>query len=42
MQVTNTLAYYDAAIITVVKSFILQAPEPNVIKLFTLVIYEFS
>ncbi len=26
MQVTNTLAYYDAAIITAVKSFIVQAP----------------
>ena len=26
MQVANTLAYYDAAIITAVKSFIVQAP----------------
>ncbi len=26
MQVANTLAYYDTAIITAVKSFILQAP----------------
>ncbi len=27
MQVANTLAYYDTAIITAVKSFIVQAPE---------------
>jgi hypothetical protein len=27
MQVANTLAYYDMAIITAVKSFIVQAPE---------------
>jgi hypothetical protein len=26
MQVANTLAYYDTAIITAVKSFIVQAP----------------
>jgi hypothetical protein len=26
MEVENTLAYYDAATITVVKSFIVQAP----------------
>jgi hypothetical protein len=27
MQVANTLAYYDMAIITTVKSFIVQAPD---------------
>jgi hypothetical protein len=27
MQVANTLAYYDTAIITAVKSFIVQAPD---------------
>jgi hypothetical protein len=27
MQVANTLVYYDTAIITSVKSFIVQAPE---------------
>jgi hypothetical protein len=27
MQVANTLAFYDMAIITAVKSFIVQAPE---------------
>jgi hypothetical protein len=37
----NTLAYYDTAIITAVKSFIVQAPRPYVIKLFTAVICEF-
>jgi hypothetical protein len=42
MQVANAPAYYYAAKFTVVKSFILQAPGPNVIKRFTLVIYEFS
>jgi hypothetical protein len=26
MQVANTLAYYDTAIITAIKSFIVQAP----------------
>ena len=31
----NTLAYYDMATITAVKSFIVQAPGANVIKLFT-------
>ncbi len=29
---TNTLAYYENPYITAVKSFIVQAPEPNVIK----------
>jgi hypothetical protein len=29
MQVANTLAYYDMAIITAVKSFIVQAPGPK-------------
>ncbi len=41
-QVANTLAYYDMAIITVVKSFIVQAPGANVINLFTAVIYHHS
>ena len=39
MEVANTLAYYDTATITAVKSFIVQAPGANVIKLFTMVIY---
>jgi hypothetical protein len=34
----NTLAYYDRATITDVKSFIVQPPGPNVIKKFTTVI----
>jgi hypothetical protein len=29
MQVANTLAYYDTAIITAVKRFIVQAPWPH-------------
>jgi hypothetical protein len=29
MQVANTLAYYDTAIITAVKSFMVQAPEDS-------------
>ncbi len=33
MQVANTLAYYDMAIITAVKSFIVQAPEVKYILL---------
>jgi len=37
MAVANTLAYYDA-----VKSFIVQAPGVNFIKLSTALIYEFS
>ncbi len=36
----NTLVYYDTATITAVKSFIVQAPGANVIKLFSDVIYE--
>ncbi len=39
MEVANTLAYYYTATITAVKSFIVQAPGANVIKLFTVVIY---
>ena len=47
MEVANTLAYYDTATITAVKSFIVQAPAEgfpgaNPIKLFTTVIYGFS
>jgi hypothetical protein len=38
MAVVNTLAYYVTAIITAVKSFIVQAPVPSVIKLITAVI----
>jgi hypothetical protein len=34
MQVANTLAYYDTAIITAVKSFIVRAPGANVTKHF--------
>jgi hypothetical protein len=34
----NTLAYYDTAIVTAVKSFIVQAPGGNVTKVFTVVI----
>ncbi len=39
MEVANTLAYYNMATITVVKSFITQVAGPNVIKLFTAVIH---
>ncbi len=38
----NTLAYYNTATIMAVKSFIVQAPGANLIKLFTAIIYEFS
>jgi hypothetical protein len=34
MEVANALAYYDTVTITAVKSFIVQAPDVNVIKLF--------
>jgi hypothetical protein len=37
MEVANTLAYYDTETITAVKSFIVQAPGVNVIKLFSFV-----
>ena len=37
----NTLAYYDMATITAVKSFIVQAPGVDPIKLITAVIYGF-
>jgi hypothetical protein len=40
MEVANTLAYYDTVTITVLKSFIVQAPGPNVLNLFTSIIYE--
>ncbi len=33
MEVANTLAYYDTATITAIKSFIVQAPDVNLIKL---------
>ncbi len=36
---TNTLAYYKYPYITVVKSFIIQVPRPNVTKLFTAINY---
>ena len=39
---TNTLAYYESSKITDVLSFITLPPGPNVIKLFTAVIYECS
>ncbi len=35
MEMVNTLAYYDMATITKVKSFIVQAPEACIIKHFT-------
>ncbi len=35
MEVTNTLAYYDWAKITAVKSFIVQSPGVRTIQLFT-------
>ncbi len=38
---TNPLAYYDNPSITAVKSFIVQTPGANVIKLFLSVIYGF-
>jgi len=34
MSMANTLAYYDTATITAVKSFIIQPPGVNVINLF--------
>ncbi len=34
MEVADTLAYYDIATITAVKSLIVQAPGVNVIKYF--------
>jgi hypothetical protein len=40
MEVANTLTYYDTATITAVKSFIVQAPGPNVTKPFVSVIYK--
>jgi hypothetical protein len=42
MEVENTLAFYDTTKVTAVKSFIVQAPGVNVIKLFTAVSYDFS
>ncbi len=42
MEVVNTLVYYDTATITAVKSYIVLNPGPNVIKLFTTVIYPHS
>ncbi len=41
MQVANTLAYYDTAIITAVISFIVQAPGPNDTKLLIFKIHEY-
>ncbi len=38
---TNTLASYENLYISAVKSFTVQAPGANVIKLFTAVSYEF-
>jgi hypothetical protein len=34
MAVANTLAYYDTATITAVKSFMVQAPEANQTRVF--------
>jgi hypothetical protein len=42
MEVANTLAYYNTATITAVKSIKGQAPGAFTVKLFTAVIYEFS
>jgi len=42
MEVAHTLAYYDTATITAVKSFKVQARVPNVIKKITGIIYERS
>ncbi len=39
-MMTNTLAYYGTELIAAVKSFMIKAPGPNVIKLFTSIIYE--
>jgi len=39
---TETLAYYKNSYITDVKFYTTLGPGPNVIKLFTAVIYEFS
>jgi hypothetical protein len=39
--VANTLAYHDTTENTEVKSFIVQAPRTNPIKLFAVVIYGF-
>jgi hypothetical protein len=41
LTVANTLAYYNTATITAVKSIIGQAPGAFTVKLFTDVIYEF-
>jgi len=41
MAVANTLAYYITATIMAVKSFIVQALWPTVIRLFRSVIYGF-
>ncbi len=41
VQVANTLAYYDTAIITAVKSFIVHAAGDCTIKLVVAVIYGF-
>ncbi len=42
MQVANTLAYYDTAIFTAVKSFVVQAPGACIINLFTSIIVAIS
>jgi hypothetical protein len=42
MAVENALAYYGMAAIEAVKSIIVQTPGANPIKLFPVVIYEFS
>ncbi len=42
LAVANALAYHSKEIIKPVKIFIGQAPEANVIKLFTAVSYNFS
>jgi hypothetical protein len=39
---SNTPAYYGIATITEVKSFVVQTPTANVIKLFIMVIYHHS
>ncbi len=41
MEVANTLTYFDTATITVVKSFMVQDPGANVMKIFAAVITNF-
>jgi hypothetical protein len=40
MAVANTLAYYDTATITAIKSFMVQSPGASTIILFTAIIVD--